>query len=145
MDKNKIKFVVAIQCEHSRTRCSGFACANSFFERNCSFAGYPEDTKFITMTCGGCNGTGVAGQLEHFAKKMHAMTDVKKSEVAVHFASCAVTENRHHDRCPYIENMKDIVERHGFADVIEGTFESPATKKLREMGKYKTYESVCFE
>lgn len=39
MDKNKIKFVVAIQCEHSRTRCSGFACANSFLKETVRLQG----------------------------------------------------------------------------------------------------------
>lgn len=145
MDKSKIKYVVAIQCDHSRKRCSGFACANSFFQRDFAFGGYPDDTRFITTTCGGCDGTPVAGQLEHFGKKLRAKTDISKSEVAVHLSTCVVTENRHHDRCPHVEYIKDIIRRNGYENIVEGTFECEATSKLRAAGKYKTYDTVTFE
>ena len=145
MDKSKIRYVVAIQCAHSRKRCSGFACSNAFFDRRDAFGGYPEGTKFITMTCGGCDDTPVAAQLEHFGKKLKAKTDIKKSEVAVHLASCIVTENRHHDRCPHAEYIKDIIRRNGYENIREGTFKAPITEKLRQAGKYKTYEEVSFE
>ena len=145
MDKKAIKYVVTIQCDHSRKRCSGFACSNSFFEKNDAFSGYGEDTKFLTMTCGGCCGTPVAGYLEHFGSKLKGKTDIKKSEVAVHLATCMVTENRHHDRCPHIDYIKDIIRRNGYENIIEGTFEAPITRKLREQGKYKSYEEVVFD
>ena len=145
MDKEKIRFVVAIQCDHSRKRCSGFACSNCFFEKGDAFSGYSDDTKFVTMTCGGCCGTPVAGYLEHFGKKLKAKTDISKSEVAVHLSTCMVTENRHHDRCPHVDYIKDIIRRNGYENIIEGTFEAPATRKLRERGVYKTYEEVAFE
>ena len=145
MDKSKIRYVIAIQCEHSKKRCSGFACSNAFFERRDAFGGYPEGTKFLTTTCGGCCGTGVAAQLEHFGKKLHVKTDIKKSEVAIHLASCIVTENRHHDRCPHVDYMKSIIRKNGFENIHGGTFKSAVTEELRKRGKYKTYEEVSFE
>ena len=145
MDKQAIKYVFVIQCDHSRERCSGFACSNAFFEREAGFEGYGPDTKFIAVTCGGCSGTQVAGYLEHFGKKLRGKTDIKKSEVAVHFATCAVTDNRHHDRCPHIDYMKDIIKKKGFENIVEGTYQSEPSKKMRAMGKYKVYDSVAFD
>ena len=145
MDNDKIRYVVVIQCANSRKRCSGFACSNAFFERNFAFDGYPEGTKFVTMTCGGCCGTPVAGYLEHFGKKLKAKTDIKKSEVAVHLSTCIVTENRHHDRCPHADYIKDIIRRNGYDNIVEGTFQAAISAKLRAAGKYKTYEEVVFD
>lgn len=145
MDKKSIKYVIAIQCDHSRRRCSGFACSNSFFEKNFAFEGYGEDTKFITMTCGGCCGTPVAGYMEHFGQKLRAKTDISKSEVAVHLATCVVTDNRHHDRCPHVDYIKQIIRKNGFENIIEGTFQAEATRRKREAGEYKVYEDVVFD
>ena len=145
MDKKSIKYVVVIQCDNSRKRCSGFACSNSFFEKQFAFDGYGEDTKFVTMTCGGCCGTPVAGYLEHFGKKLRIKTDIKKSEVAVHLSTCMVTDNRHHDRCPHVEYIEGIIRKNGFENIIEGTFQCEATRKMRELGKYKVYDSVAFD
>ena len=145
MDRKDIKYIVVIQCDHSRKRCSGFACSNTFFEKADTFSGYSADTKFLTMTCGGCCGVPVAGSLEHFAKKLRTKTDIKKSEVAVHLSSCMVTDNHHHDRCPHVDQIKDTIRRHGFENIIEGTYRSKTTSKLREIGKYKVYDSVEFD
>lgn len=87
----------------------------------------------------------MAGSLEHFAKKLRTKTDIKKSEVAVHLSSCMVTDNHHHDRCPHVDQIKDTIRRHGFENIIEGTYRSKTTSKLREIGKYKVYDSVEFD
>lgn len=145
MDKSAIKYVVVIQCEHSRRRCSGFACSNCFFDKVDGFEGYGEDTKYLAFNCGGCDGTSVSGYLEHFGKKLRGKTDIKKSEVAVHLATCMVTENRHHDRCAHVDYIKDIIRKKGFENIVEGTFQSKATQKMRAMGKYKVYDTVAFD
>jgi predicted metal-binding protein len=126
-------------------RCSGFACSESFFEKSAAFAGYNNGTKYLTMSCGGCNGACVAGRLEHFEMKLRTLTDIKKSEVAVHLASCVVTDNRHHDRCPYVDYIEEIIRKNGFENIVEGTYQSQASRKLRQKGVYKTYDSVAFE
>lgn len=145
MDRNKIKYVAVIQCENTKSRCSGFACSNSFFEKSGGFTGYPDNTRFITMTCGGCCGSNIAGRLEHFSGKLDKHTNIKKDEVAIHLASCIVTDNHHHDRCPYVDYMRDIIAKKGYVNIVEGTYQSKMTAKLRKEGKYKTYESVDFE
>ena len=145
MDKKAIKYVVVVQCDHTMNRCSGFACSESFFGRSAAFEGYGDDAKYLTMTCGGCNGTGLAGRLEHFEMKLRALTDIRKEEVAVHLASCVVTDNRHHDRCPYVDYMREIIGKNGFENIVEGTYQSQASRKLREKGVYKTYDSVAFD
>ena len=145
MDKESIRYVVVIQCDHTMKRCSGFACSESFFGKTAAFAGYNDGTKYLTMSCGGCNGACVAGSLEHFEMKLRSLTDIKKSEVAVHLASCVVTDNRHHDRCPYVDYIKEIIRKNGFDNIVEGTYQSQASRKLREEGVYKKYDSVDFE
>ncbi len=145
MDKESIKYVVVIQCDHTMKRCSGFACSESFFGKTAAFSGYKDGTKYLTMSCGGCNGACVAGRLEHFEMKLRSLTDIKKSEVAVHLATCVVTDNRHHDRCPFVDYIKEIIRKNGFENIVEGTYQSQASRKLRQEGVYKTYDSVAFE
>ena len=145
MDKRSIRYVVVVQCDHTMKRCSGFACSESFFGRSAAFEGYEEGTKYLTVTCGGCSGTGLAGRLEHFEKKLRTLTDIGKDEVAVHLATCVVTDNRHHDRCPYVDYMREIIEKNGFKNIVEGTYQSQASRKLREAGVYKTYDTVAFD
>lgn len=86
-----------------------------------------------------------AGGLEHFGKKLRTKTDIEKSEVAVHLSSCMVTDNHHHDRCPHVDQIKDTIRRHGLENIIEGTYRSKTTSKLRESGMYKVYDSVAFD
>jgi len=145
MDKETIKYVVVIQCDHTMKRCSGFACSEAFFGKTAAFSGYNDGTKYLTMSCGGCNGACVAGRLEHFEMKLRTLTDIKKSEVAVHLASCVVTDNRHHDRCPHVDYIREIIKKNGFENIVEGTYQSQASRKLREEGVYKKYDSVAFD
>ena len=145
MDKESIKYVVVIQSEHTMKRCSGFACTESFFGKTAAFSGYGDGIRYLTMSCGGCNGACVAGRLEHFETKLRKLTDIQKSEVAVHLATCMVTDNRHHDRCPYVDYIREIIRKNGFENIVEGTYQSQASRKLREEGVYKKYDSVAFD
>lgn len=133
------KYVVIIQCELSHKRCSGFACTNSFYNKEGFFKGYDDKTKYISFTCGGCCGKTVASKLEHFTKKLKKAENIGKGQVVVHLASCIVTENYHSDRCPHVDYIKGIVEKKGFK-VVDGSFISANAEKKREEGKYNTYE-----
>ena len=137
-----VKFVLIVQCDKSRERCSGFACTNSFYNREGFFKGrgYEEGVRYLALTCGGCCGTGLAMKLEHFSKKLLKKTDIKKEEVAVHLSSCMVTDNYHHDRCPNIAYIKDIVRKKGYGDVVDGTYLSEASERKRCAGVYKRYD-----
>ena len=145
MDKKEMKYVVVIQCDYTMNRCSGFACTEAFFGRDDAFEGYGDGVKYLPISCGGCCGAAVAGRLEHFEMKLRTLTDIKKSEVAVHLASCIVTDNRHHNRCPFVDYIKEVIKKNGFENVIEGTYQSEASRNLRKKGVYQTYDSVAFE
>ncbi len=132
------KFVVIIQCELVHKKCSGFACTDSFYNRDEMFKSYKENTRYISFTCGGCCGKLVSGKLSHFSKKILKKTDYKKDEVIVHLASCMTSDNYHSDRCPHIDYIKDIIVKRGY-DFLEGTYISKNSEIKREKGIYKTY------
>jgi len=134
-----IKYVVMIQCDISRKRCSGFACSNSFYNKDDVFKDYDDSVRYIAMTCGGCCGAGLASLLEHFSNKLKKKTDVTKDEVAIHLSSCMVTDNYHHDRCPHVDYIKALVEKKGYHNIVEGTYISKISEKKRESGEYKCY------
>lgn len=136
-----IKFVVIIQCDAARERCSGFACTKCFYDREGFFENcdYNPDTRYIAFTCGGCCGTTIASHLEHFTNKLLRNTDIKQDEVAVHLSSCMVTDNYHHDRCPNLDYIKSIVLKKGYKNIVSGTFKSAHATEKREMGIYKDH------
>lgn len=136
------KYVLIIQCDIAHKRCSGFACTNSFYERAGAFKNYGNEVKYISFTCGGCCGKSVAAKLEHFSKKLAAKTDIAKSEVIIHLASCMVTDNYHYDKCPHLDYMKTILAKKGFQHVVEGSYISKGASIKREKGLYKDYGSA---
>lgn len=135
------RLAVIIQCQLAHNRCSGFACAHSFYEKTGKFEGYDEDTRYISFTCGGCCGKGVAAKMEHLAKKLRTKTDIKLGEVTVHLSSCMVTDNHHYDRCPHVDYIKKILAKKGFRNVIEGSYISGKATLHREKGTYTDYEA----
>ena len=134
------KYVVLIQCDIAKNRCSGFACTNAFYNRDEMFEGYDQNTKYISFTCGGCCGKGVGVKLEHFSKKVIKAEGIKKEDVVIHLASCMVTDNHHYDRCPHVEYIKNIVSKRGYNNVVEKTYVSKNATRKRELGTYNSYE-----
>ena len=53
------QLVVIIQCDQSLQRCPGFWCTHDFYLKTGCFEGYPADTRYMTMSCGGCCGHSV--------------------------------------------------------------------------------------
>ena len=73
------KYVLIIQCDIAHRRCSGWACMKSFYDRTGAFKDLAEeDIKYISFTCGGCCGKGVAAKIEHFANKLAKQTDASR-------------------------------------------------------------------
>lgn len=134
------KYVIIIQCEIAHRRCSGFACTQSFYEKEDTFKNYKDDVKYISFTCGGCCGKGIAAKLEHFSKKNKKINNISKDEVVVHLASCMTTDNHHYDRCPHAEYIKNLVLKKGYKNIIEGSYFSKNASKKREKGIYNSYE-----
>lgn len=131
------QLVIIIQCDIVSKRCSGFMCMKTFYDRSDSFADYPPDTQYITFTCGGCCGAGVAGKLEEVQRKIKRH-NMKFDSVTIHLASCIVSENYHRMACPFKEYIKKICERKGYK-VVKGSYISAKTEAKRESGEYKEF------
>lgn len=134
------KYVVIIQCDIAHKRCSGFACTNSFYNRDEVFKNCDDSTRYISFTCGGCCGKGVASKLEHFFKKARKSNNISKDDVVVHLSSCMVTDNYHYDRCPNVDYIKSIVVKKGYKNIVEGSYISKNAQRKREQGIYNCYE-----
>lgn len=130
------KYVVIIQCEIARQRCSGFACTNSFYEKLHAFVDYDENTRYLATTCGGCSGKGISARLENFAKR----SKLDEKSVSIHLASCITNDNKHSPRCPHVNFIRELLEKKGFTNIVEGSYFSKTAKVRREQGIYKTYE-----
>lgn len=133
------KYVVIIQCDLTLKRCSGFACTNAFYNKDEVFKNYDDTTRYISFSCGGCCGKGVASKLEHFSKKLKSKNNINKDEVTVHLSSCMVTDNYHSNRCPHIDYIKNIISKKGYKNLVEGTYISNNAQRKREEGIYKNY------
>ena len=133
------KYVVIIQCDIAHNRCSGFACTNAFYNKDGVFENYPDSTRYISFTCGGCCGKSIAAKLEHLSKKLKAKNNIEKDEVVVHLSSCMATDNYHYDRCPHIDYIKSIISKKGFKNIVEGSYTSNNAEKKRVNGIYNRY------
>jgi predicted metal-binding protein len=134
------KYVVMIQCDIAHRRCSGFACTDAFYNKDGVFKGYEDATRYISFTCGGCCGKGVASKLEHLSKKLYKKNNIGKDEVVVHLSSCIVTDNYHYDRCPHADYIKSIVIKKGYKNVVQGSYISGSATRKREEGIYNCHE-----
>ena len=137
-----IKAIIVIQCDITCQRCSGFACSKAFFGREDFFKDYPESTLFFPMTCGGCCGKGLSAKLSHFLHISKRKLDLSPDEVAIHLASCIVTDNRHSERCPHYDYLISIIRKNNFTRIVEGSYLSQKAKHKRQTGIYKTYEPL---
>ena len=133
------KYVAIIQCDIAHNRCSGYACTESFYNREGMFENYEDGVRYISFTCGGCCGKSVSAKLEHFAAKCKKYGDIAKEDVTIHLASCMVTDHHHYDRCPHLDYIRDIVRKKGYENVVEGSYIRKAAAFRREKGIYKVY------
>lgn len=132
------KLVVIVQCHIVTQRCCGYACMKSFYDRTGKFEGYPEDTRYMTFTCGGCSGAGLAAKLENLLRRVKRAKE-SKDDVVIHLASCVCSDNYHRPPCPHLDYIKAIIERKGYPLVL-GSYISQNTSKKREAGIYKKFE-----
>ena len=131
------KLVVIIQCEQVQKRCSGYNCTHAFYTRDGKFADYPEDTHYMSFTCGGCCGAGLTVKLENLKKRLRRFQE-DGQEVIIHLSSCMVSDNYHKPPCPHLEYIISLLEKKGFT-VVKGTYISKTASKKREAGIYKSF------
>lgn len=133
------KLTVVIQCDIAHRRCSGFACNHSFYEGIGAFEDSYKDSRYMSFTCGGCCGKSVATKLEHLGKRLKKNTNIKKEDVTIYLSSCMTTDNHHYDRCPHIDYIKKIIVKHGFNNLVEGSYISKNAENKRDSGEYNKY------
>ncbi len=138
------KLVVIVQCDAVQKRCAGYFCTKSFYNKTGVFGEYPEDTQYMTFTCGGCCGVSLAAKLESLTKKRRICGE-KKEDVTVHFSSCIVSDNYHTPPCPHVEYMKEIVRKKGYT-FAAGSYICKQTEAKRKAGLYGSFtdkEVIC--
>ena len=137
MDKSQFRCVAVIQCAVSHERCPGGACAASFFARKHYFAGYGPETMYLAFQCGGCPGRRVSRLLETLRKQMKKQCGLEPDQIAIHLATCVVSDSAHYPPCPHVKDIRTMVARKGF-HLVEGSFlsGSASAAKKREAGVY---------
>ncbi len=138
MTDNVKKLVVIIQCDDVVKRCSGFLCMRDFYERAGKFEGYPEGTRYMSMTCGGCCGN-ITVKLENLAMRLRK-EGMSKDDVTFHFATCICSENAHRLPCPFMNRMKSLLQHKGFGNIVLGTHISKKAQAKRDAGIYRNWE-----
>lgn len=104
------KLVVIIQCDTVQQRCCGYNCTHAFYSREGKFAGYPEDTHYMSFTCGGCSGGALTVKLENLAKRLRRFKE-EGQEICVHLSTCMVSDNSHKPPCPHLDYIQKILRK----------------------------------
>ena len=133
------ELVVIIQCDDVVKRCSGFLCMNDFYDRTGKFEGYPDEVRYMSITCGGCCGNLLTPKLENLGMRLRK-ANINKEDVVIHFASCVCSDNSHRLPCPFMNRMKALLNRKGFNNIVLGTHVSQKAEAKRQAGIYKKWE-----
>ena len=133
------ELVVIIQCDDVSKRCSGFLCMNDFYDRTGKFEFYPDEVRYMSITCGGCCGNLLTPKLENLGMRLRK-ANINKEDVVIHFASCICSDNSHRQPCPFMNRMKSLLNRKGFNNVVLGTHISQKAEAKRQAGIYKKWE-----
>jgi len=130
-------YIVVVQCQLAKQRCSGFACEIAFNERSGGFAEYAKDKAYRTLylTCGGCCGRALNGKLSQIIRKLKKMQKIEKEQIVVQLSSCIATYNYHGPPCQHLDYLKTLIAQAGL-DVREGTWINQLSVKRRKEGRY---------
>ena len=132
------EIIVIIQCEDVVKRCSGFLCMNDFYAKTGKFENYPDDTRYMAVTCGGCCGNLLTPKLENLGMRLKK-AEISKDDVIIHFASCVCSDNAHRQPCPFMNRMKNLLVKKGFNNIVLGTHISKKAEAKRQAGIYKKW------
>ena len=137
MDLREKDYVVIVQCDIVKQRCSGYLCDLAFQKRSGGFAAYPADKEYRTMhmTCSGCSGRAISRKLTNLARQIKKKEELGKDRIVVQFSSCIAQDNFHGPPCPHLDYMKTLVDRIGI-EWREDTVITENSKKRREAGVY---------
>ena len=132
------KYIVVLQCEIVKERCSGYFCEHAFTKREGKFDIYPDgnDIRFLPIDCGGCCGKASHRKLGSLVKQIKNKEKIEKDQIAVHLSSCIALDSYHGPVCPHLDYLKAIVsDKLGLA-LIEGSKITELTEKRRKKGMY---------
>ncbi len=134
------EYIVIVQCEIVKQRCSGYFCEKAFHERAEGFAAYPKDKpiRTLTITCGGCCGRAVQRKLTHLARQIKKNEGIDKDRLVVQLSSCITKDNFHSPRCLFTDYMKQLIARIGI-ECREDTHLSPKAESRRKAGTYRSH------
>lgn len=132
-------YIVIVQCDIVKQRCSGVYCERAFHERSGGFAGLPKDRAYRTlyMTCGGCCGRAVHRKLTHLARRLKKKDGIEKGRILVQLSSCITNDNYHGPPCPHLDYLRTLIAKIGL-DVRDGTKVSAKSEERRAAGQYAT-------
>jgi len=63
---------------------------------------------------------------------------IEKEDVTVHLASCICMDNHHRQPCPFMNRIRNLLERKGFPNVVLGSHISQKAEARRQAGIYRT-------
>jgi predicted metal-binding protein len=128
------EYIAIVQCDIVKEVCSGYNCEASFFNRRGGFADYPADKNYRTLyfSCGGCCGRATHRKLSNLIKKLKKRENMQKKKLVVHLSSCITLESYHGPRCPHLDYLKKLINKHRL-DLRLNTYISPTEEKRRKI------------
>lgn len=138
VDLKDKEYIVVVQCDIVKQRCSGYYCERAFQERTGGFSRYPKNKQYRTLyfTCGGCCGRATHRKLTHLLRQLKKHENISKDKVVVQLSSCITKDNFHAPPCPHLDYIKTLVARIGL-DLCEDTHISEVSEKRRKDGRYR--------
>ena len=132
-------YIVIVQCDIVKQRCSGYFCEKAFHERTGGFAACPADRAYRTLylTCGGCCGRALHRKLSNLVKKIRDKEGVEKERIVVQLSSCIVKDNYHGPPCPHLDYLRALIAKLGL-DTCDGTSISRKSEERRHAGIYRS-------
>ncbi|MHC4561939.1 MAG: CGGC domain-containing protein, partial [Planctomycetota bacterium] len=117
------KYVVAVQCDIVKQRCSGYQCEREFHQRAGGFAAYEgdADVRFLSMTCGGCCGRAVHRKLGNLLRQAGKSENIEPADITVHLSSCVCKDNYHGAPCPHLDYLETIIGKKLGLQIARGT------------------------
>lgn len=76
-------YLVVVQCDIVKERCSGYHCEKAFYERSGHFSHYPKEqnTRVLYLTCGGCCGRSLLRKLSHLVRRSQKKENLRPEKM----------------------------------------------------------------
>lgn len=137
IDLSNKDYVVIVQCDLVKERCSGYQCEKALNERTGGFANYPKNKSYrsLYLSCGGCCGRALHRKLLGLVKTIKKKEEIERDRIVVQLSSCITRDNFHGPPCPHLDYLKVLLEKLGL-DYLEDTSISEKAEKHRQSGRY---------